>query len=280
MVMNFDITIWGARGSLPIAHPDFQKYGGATPCIEIQIGSHLLIIDAGSGIQQLGRKWSKSKERIEAHLFLSHVHYDHLQGFPFFQTAYVANNEIHIYAERKNDQDAKAQLEGMMKNPYWPVDLSIMKAQLHFHSLAVAETIHVSDGITVRTMRGRHFDGTLLFRIESNGRSLCYISDYEHEGETDPALIEFVRGTDVLIYDAMYTNEEYYGTNGYTAKKGWGHSTWEEGCKLANVAGVKQLLLFHHEINRSDRDLEEIENLARIHFPNTFAARAGMEIKL
>lgn len=277
---RFDITFWGVRGSIPIARSDFMKYGGATPCIEIQAGEHELIFDAGSGVHQLGRKLSNQGKAVVAHVFFSHVHWDHIHGIPFFSPAFETGNMIHFYGEKRKDLSIRDQLAGMMKEPYWPVGLGTMKAEIIFHTISVNETIILAPGLTVQTMRGNHPGETLLYRVTYGERSVCYISDYEHQDKTDPELVEFVRGTDVLLYDATYTDEEYYGLNGKPPKKGWGHSTWQEGCKLAKLAEAKQLILFHHEINRTDQDLEVIEKEAREHFPNTYAARVGMRIKL
>lgn len=277
---SMKLTFWGVRGSIPITRSDVLKYGGNTPCIEIDAGEHLLIIDAGSGIHQLGNKLSSFNHKITTHLLISHVHWDHIQGFPFFMPAFVEGNTIHIYGEQKGDLHIKDQLAGMMKDPYWPIGLDMMKANLIFHALAVGDTLSLNQDLRVTTMQGNHPGGTMLYHIAFKDKSISYISDYEHQGETDTKLIEFVRGTDILIYDAFYTDDEYHGTNGKISKRGWGHSTWQEGCKLAQLAEVKQLFLFHHDINRTDTELEQIELEARRVFPNTHAAREGVTIHI
>ncbi len=278
--VGFRMTFWGVRGSLPVARKDVLKYGGNTPCIEIEAGEQLLIFDAGSGIRQLGENWTDYGRGLTVHLFFSHVHWDHIQGFPFFNPAFIDGNTIHIYGEKKDGLHIKEQLTGMMKEPYWPIGLELMKANIVFHSLSVGDVLSLDQDLVITTMRGNHPGGTLLYRISYGDKSISYISDYEHSFDTDPELIEFVRRTDVLIYDAFYTEEEYLGINGNSSKRGWGHSTWQEGCKLAKAAGAKQLYLFHHDINRTDSDLEQIEREAKQHFPNTIAASEGLVIQL
>lgn len=278
---QFKITFWGVRGSLPVAKSDFMKYGGATPCIEVNVGGHLLIFDAGSGIHQLGRELSSLGQRVNAHLFFSHVHWDHIQGIPFFGPAFESGHTIHFYGEEKNGLSIREQLAGMLKEPYWPVGLETMQAELIFHSITENEQIPLGPSLTIHAMRGNHPGQTLLYRVTYGDRTFCYISDYEHmDTDVDPKLIEFVRNADVLVFDAAYSDEEYYGLNGNVPKKGWGHSTWQHGCKLAQLAGVKQLLLFHHELNRTDEELDIIEKNARLQFANTSVAYVGMEIKL
>ncbi len=278
---RFEVTFWGVRGSLPVSKSDFMKYGGATPCIEVKVGNHLIIFDAGSGIHQLGRTVSSIGHPVQAHVFFSHTHWDHIQGIPFFSPAFEAGNTIHFYGETKGGLSIKEQLTGMLSEPYWPVGLETMQAELHFHSISKDEQIVFEPSLSIRTMRGNHPGDTLIYRVTYGDQSFCYISDYEHKSaDIDPELLDFVRDTDVLVFDAAYSDEEYYGLNGKAPKKGWGHSTWQHGCKLAKMSGAKQLILFHHELNRTDLELENIERDARLQFSNTLAARVGMEIKL
>lgn len=277
---HLQIRFWGTRGSIPITGAQNMKYGGNTSCVEIKIGQTLIIIDAGTGIYHLGRHLTKGTVPVKACLLLSHVHLDHIQGFPLFEPAFNPNNLIHIYGEVKESLSLREQLAHLLQPPYWPIGLGAMKADMQFQEMTAGEMIQITEDIRVRTIRGNHPGGTILFRIEHGAQSVCYISDYEHSQETEPDLIGFVRDTDVLIYDATYTETEYEGQEGQLGKQGWGHSTFMEGCKLATLSGAKQLILYHHSPDRTDEQLDSIEQEARQYFEATSASYDGMEIHL
>lgn len=271
---NFQVTFWGVRGSLPIPGPQTAKYGGNTSCVQIQISQRLIILDAGTGIYKLGQQLMKSGKRICGDIFITHTHWDHIQGFPFFSPAFARNNHFNLYGPTKADMDFADLMKGQMTYQHFPVNLDSMGAEIFFHELVSGDTVDLGDNIIVRTTHNNHPNGGLAYRFDSDGLSCSYITDTEHFACINDRLREFVQDTDLLIYDTNFTDEEY---NRFI---GWGHSTWQEGIKLARAAGAKKLVLFHHDKERSDEDMDKIEKQAQEHFSDCVAAREGMVISL
>ncbi len=217
---------------------------------------------------------------LEAHLFLSHLHWDHIQGFPFFAPAYAPGHRIQLYAPERcaPHGDVRAALAAQMKAPHFPVGLDAMRAGLSFAAMAAGSVVRVGGGgaATVRAAAAKHPNGCLAYRVDGDGRSLVYATDTEHDGSgrVDGDLLELARGADLLVYDAQYTADEY------AARRGWGHSTAEEGARLAEAAGVGQLVLYHHDPTHDDWQIARIEAATRARFPSTVAAREGLTITL
>lgn len=279
---DFRVIFWGVRGSYPAPGPHTVRFGGNTPCVQLQIGSHLLILDAGTGICSLGQRLQAMSDGkpVEGTLLITHAHWDHIQGFPFFTPAFQAANRFCIYGTGSGDVSFSEILHGQMCGPYFPVGMSEMEAELQLVEIVPGCEWELPAGITVKTFANNHPNGGVSYRIEHEGRSCSYISDLEHHREPDTALATFVHGTDLLIYDANYTLLEYEGIAGSPARIGWGHSTWEEGIKLFHAANARRLAFFHHDPNRSDTELEEMEREVQKTEPDCFAAREGMVIEL
>jgi len=271
---DFQVIFWGVRGSIPVPGPDTLKYGGNTLCVQIQIGKRLLIFDAGSGIYSLGRKLVKRSSELCADILITHTHWDHIQGFPFFAPAFVKGNQFRLYGQSKIDSTFAELMHGQMAYQHFPVSLEQMGAKFEFHELDSGMKIDLGDGINLRTVLNNHPGGGLSYRLDYHGRSCCYVTDTEHYSEIDKALCKFISNSDLVIYDAHFTDEEY------PDYVGWGHSTWQEGIKLIEAAGAKQLVLFHHANFRNDREMDIIEQQAQIRRPNSVAAREGMVINL
>jgi phosphoribosyl 1,2-cyclic phosphodiesterase len=270
------VTFWGTRGSIATPGVGTLTYGGNTSCVEIRCGTDIFIFDAGTGIRPLGLALAQEfKDRpVTLHLFISHTHWDHIQGFPFFTPAYIKGNRIEIYGpERAAGRDVRAALDAQMRAPHFPVGLDAMRAELGFHPLPAGAEFRISP-IQVRAAAANHPGGCLAYRLESGGRSVVYATDTEHGEEVDSGLLELARDCDVLIYDAQYTAEEY------PQKRGWGHSTPEEAVRLARAAGAGQLVLFHHDPGHGDEAIAKMEQSARALFPTASAAREGLEIVL
>ncbi len=269
---------WGVRGSCASAGGHTVQVGGNTSCVEVRVGDQLFILDAGTGLRGLGAELMARGEKLDATLLLSHFHWDHIQGFPFFTPAYVPGNRLTVYGpERAAPRgDVRAAIDAQMKAPHFPVGLEVMRAQLAFHALPAGACVPIG-AATVSTAAACHPNGCLAYRISAGGRSVVYATDTEHDthsGAIDRNLLELARGADVLIYDAQYTDEEYRG------KRGWGHSTSAEGVRLARAAGVGQLVLFHHDPAHDDWQIACIEAEARALFEPTCAAREGLQITL
>jgi len=278
------ITFWGVRGSIPTPGPDTVEIGGNTSCVEVRAGKAIVIFDGGTGLRLLGQKLLREMP-LTAHIFFSHVHWDHIQGFPFFAPAFVPGNHIHLYGGNNVSRTLEETLAGQMDYPSFPVHLTEMGAKMTFADLYEGQTLEIDagDGSTFRitTSRGNHPNGVWAYRFEHKGRSAVYATDTEHYSVVDPKLTKLARDADVLIYDAMYTPEEYAGTAGTGGPKvGWGHSTIDEAAKLAKAANAKKLVLFHHDPAQSDAAVREKERRCREWFANTVAAYEGLALEL
>lgn len=281
---NFSIKFWGVRGSRPVPGPTTLDYGGNTPCVELNLADELIILDAGSGIAALGNKlFNDSKqERVKANIFFSHYHWDHIQGLPFFKPAWQKGNKLNLYGKDSECGLSLQQvLQKQMSPPFFPVPLSDMEAELNFHQIEAEEVINLGREIKVKTFANNHTNSALAFRIEYQNRSCCYLTDYEHLEQSKARLIDFIKESDILIYDTNFTASEYNGgSDRLNNKIGWGHSTWQKAVEYAQAASVKRLVLFHHADFRTDQDLAKIEAKAKDVWPTTIAAKEGMVLKL
>lgn len=274
---KFLLRVWGARGSIPSPGPKTIKYGGNTSCLEVRCGDELIIIDAGSGIRELGFFLLK-EQPIKASILFSHFHWDHIQGFPFFVPGFQSGNIFTLYGESKLNYSFEKLMAGQMIYPHFPVTLKDMAAEMTFIELTGRDVFNIGE-VEVKTFRTNHPDGCVAYRLDYKGRSILYATDTEHYSCVDPNLKRGAQNVDCLIYDANYTDEEYCGKVGFP-RTGWGHSTWSAGIKLAKASSAKQLILWHHDHAHEDSFIEKIEKEAQIEFVNTIAAREGLEIIL
>lgn len=278
------ITFWGVRGSIPSPGPDTVGVGGNTSCVEVRAGKLLIVFDGGTGLRLLGKTLLKEMP-IKAHLFFSHVHWDHIQGFPFFDPAFVPGNEINLYGGNNVSRTLEETLAGQMDHPSFPVHLTDMGAKMIFHDVIENTPIELDAGDGTKAVisgaHGNHPNGVWAYRVDHGGKSVMYATDTEHYAVVDPRLASLAKGTDVLIYDSQYTPEEYAGTAGTGGSKvGWGHSTFEEAVKLAKAAAVKKLVLYHHDPMQSDAAVAEKERRAKELWADCVAAREGLKIEL
>jgi phosphoribosyl 1,2-cyclic phosphodiesterase len=273
----FRVTFWGVRGSIASPGPKTARIGGNTSCLEVRVGRELVILDGGTGLRLLGEKLL-GEMPIRASMFFSHVHWDHIQGFPFFAPAFVKGNSFVLYGGKNVTQTLEETLAGQMNFPTFPVTLNDMGAQMTFRDLAEGEEVRVGDDVVVTSAQLKHPGGVLAYRLEHQGRSIVYATDNEHGAEPDPKLLALAKNADVLIYDAQYTPEEYAGANGAGSKVGWGHSTMMEGARVAEIAGVRKLILFHHDPNQDDAAVDQKTERARAAFGATEAAYEGLTV--
>ena len=273
--MSFQVKIWGCRGSIPVATPQNIRFGGSTACIELDINGQTVIIDAGSGIRELGAEITR-RGTASAHLLLSHGHYDHVMGLPFFSPVYDRGMKLDVWSGHTDGKPSTREIiAGFMQEPYLPVTIDLMCASLSYHDIKAGSTLDLGNGVTATSCRTNHPGGCLAWRVDNDGCSFVYLSDHEHGNSVvDKALVAFSEGADLMLYDAMYTDREYEN------RKGFGHSTWREACKVAQSAGVRELLLFHHAPERTDAELEAIEAQAHSLFSGASAARDGHIVKL
>jgi phosphoribosyl 1,2-cyclic phosphodiesterase len=271
------ITFWGVRGSIASPGPETAGVGGNTSCVEVQCGSTRLILDAGTGVRRLGDKLL-GEGPVDATVLLSHLHWDHIQGLPFFVPAYLPSTKLQIVGSGGGAAALREVLETQMTAPVFPVRLDELGAQLSLREIRSGETFHVGDA-RVRAAKLNHPGGVMAYRIDFDGCSVVYATDTEHYACVDPTLRALAEGADVLIYDSQYTPEEYRGDAG-RSKVGWGHSTYVAGAELARAAGVGRYVLFHHDPQRNDAGVAEVERKARELFQPSVAAREGMSITL
>ncbi len=275
------LSFWGVRGSTPTVDPATWRYGGNTPCLElIAPDGTQFILDCGTGLRMLGSRWGAPKggKAAETHILVTHYHWDHIQGIPFFSPLYVENNEFHFYSFRSKflGRDSLKQVfEAQMASPYFPVDMSAMSAKRKFKEVDGGESFKVGENkITARWLN--HPQGCLGFRIETPAGAVAYATDNEPgDAKLDESLRELAAGADIFINDAQFTPEQLE-----TTRKGWGHSSWREGAKVARQMGAKTLVLFHHDPDSTDRMVDSILKQAREEFDSVFAASEGMVITL
>ncbi len=267
--MTHDLTVrfLGVRGSIPTPGPQTTA-GGNTACVEVCAGDTRIILDAGSGLRTLGDERMRGGPRHST-ILLSHLHWDHVCGLPFFTPIYVPGHRVEIASGPNGVLPIDDAIRSLFKAPFFPVDYADLGGQVSTRELRTNERFEIGD-IAITIAKLNHPDPVYGFRLEHGGQSIVYATDTEHFACVDPTLKKLAAGADILIYDAQYTPDEY------PTKVGWGHSTWQAGAELARAAGVPQLVLFHHDPNRTDAALAAIEAEARAHLPGTVAAREGM----
>jgi phosphoribosyl 1,2-cyclic phosphodiesterase len=274
---SMTVRFWGVRGSLAAPGKSTNRIGGNTACIEVRCGGETVIFDSGTGLRPLGIALARQGP-VRASLFLSHYHWDHIAGLPFFAPAYDPKSELTIHGAMRRGRDVRQILSGQMIDPYFPVDLGVLNAHLRFVTLQDGGEAHVGNA-TLRAAELNHPGGALGFRLEHLGKVMVYATDFEHGTPADDRLVELSRGADLLVFDAQYTPAEYEG-NGEASKKGWGHSTYAVGARIARKAGVKKLALYHHAPERDDKSIDKLERKAKKLHGGAFAARVGLEIAL
>lgn len=251
---HIDIAFWGVRGTLPKTGPDALKYGGNTSCVTIEFpNQQIFIFDGGSGIKELGSQLiAEGRKRINGKLFISHPHWDHINAIPFFAPLYMQGNEFEILGAKQGDITMRELISAQMDGVYFPITLTEFSARTYFRNLD--EGTHDVSGIEVKTKLLAHPGSALGYRVNYNGRSVCYVTDQElylpdsefYDSHYERTMADFVRGADILITDSTYTDEEY------KSKVNWGHSCISKVCELADAGDVKKLYLFHHDPDQDD----------------------------
>lgn len=276
---QFTVHFWGVRGSIACPGSETVRYGGNTPCIEMRVGSERLIFDGGTGLRVLGQSLL-AQMPVTGHLFFTHYHWDHIQGFPFFVPAFIKMNTFYIYGTIAPDgSTVQHRLNDQMLHPNFPVPLQIMGADLKFVDITVGNRIQIGDEIVVETALLNHPGEAVGYRVNWRNYAAAYITDTEHfPDHLDENVLFLARNADVLIYDATYTDEEYYSEK--SSKVGWGHSTWQEAVKVAKAAQVKRLVIFHHDPLHNDDFMDKIGEQVAEQFPNSLIAREGLSIQL
>ena len=270
-VRDFSVHFWGVRGSIACPGLQTARYGGNTSCLEIRCGDDVLIFDAGTGIRGLAKSLMGAKS-LELDLFFTHTHFDHVCGFPFFAPAFEADTRLRIWAGHLSPERKINEVLGyVMREPLWPVQLEYMAAKVSFCDFTAGEVLRPKDGIVVRTTPLNHTNGATGYRIEYDGRSICYITDTEHfPDRLNQDIVDLIKETDIFIYDCTYTDDEY------PDHVDWGHSTWQEGVKLAAEADAKTFVVFHHNPDHNDDAMDSIAASVMAARPGSVVAREGM----
>lgn len=297
------IRFWGVRGSYPVPGPRTMRYGGNTSCVEVQAGPHTIILDAGTGIINLGndlvrRAAANNNQPIVATILFSHMHNDHTVGFPFFDPAYLGSSTLFIFGPKVFESDLEETLSHSMLPPSFPVSLDELPARKILCNVNETDLVLLGDTPTdVRVLNLYHDvieppkeavwirtyhsyahpkNGVNIYNISWQGKTVVYATDTEGYVETDRRLVKFASGADVLIHDAQYRTEDY--VNPLRPKQGWGHSTPHMAVAVAKASACKRLVLFHHEPLYDDEIVAEMEREAQQSFPNTISAYEGLEI--
>ncbi len=295
------IKFWGTRGSIPTPGKETVRYGGNTPCVEVRLNDDSLVIfDAGTGIRGLGDELMTAGESVKAYLIISHAHWDHIHGFPFFKPAFISGNEFTIIGAQSKVVKLRKIIADQMDKVYFPIQLNALKAKFKFVPIK-EQVISVFDA-TLTSLYVNHPAFSLGYRLSSGGRTLVYISDNEPfdrevaksiknvdkmvvakymavKGDPNQRVFDFARGADILIHDTTYTPEEYVN------HVGWGHSHYLFSLKVAAEARVKKLVLFHHDQTHDDNKIDEIlqkcvkEIKTRNYQFECIAAAEGMELE-
>ena len=272
LTMGIGLSFWGVRGSIACPSPTHVRYGGNTSCLEIRAGSERIILDAGTGLRELGNQFMRDDVR-RASLLLTHTHWDHINGFPFFKPAYVANRRFRIMAGHLDKMGVRDILAGQMAEPTFPVPLETMHGELDFEDFNAGDAFSLVPGVHVRTAKLKHPNGATGYRIEHEGKAVCYVTDTEHVvGQPDQSVLSLIEGADLVVYDSTYTDEEF------PLHVGWGHSTWQEAIRLCRGANVKRLAIFHHDPDHDDVFMDHVAAEAQAQWSGAFVAHEKMSL--
>ena len=274
------IRFWGVRGTIPAPGPDTVRLGGNTACIDVLTSDdQLIVIDAGSGIRRLGIALSEEySSRIVGTILVSHTHWDHIQGFPFFSPLIgpqSRQNRFVIVGQKRVGRQLEKVLAGQIIEPYLPFAFKELAADIHVKEVSGGESVVIGDDTMIRVAELRHPGGCLGFRIENNNKVFAYCTDSSHEDDQlTENVLALAQDADLLVHDAQYSLEQRVEYPEY------GHSSWLEAVKVAEKANVGCLALFHYDPNASDDYMESVLHKAREIFPRTILSQEGLELNL
>ena len=306
---EFRVKFRGIRGSYPIAHKDYLKYGGNTSCVEVNVGGHLIVLDAGTGLIELGNELMKEhiasgtnlydRNPMEITLLLSHIHQDHIQGFTFFRPSYVPTTKLNVLGTADYNENLADELSQLLFTKSFPLNLGDIAAKLNIMDVNETECIILDDrGIKLKRIEAGETltpqneeliiscyksyahpqDGVLIYKIAYKDKSLVYASDKETYIGGDKKLSIFARNCDLLIHDAQYTTDDYM--NSYSPKQGYGHSTFDMAQESKSQSGAKKLVFYHFDPSYNDEKLDEIAQHYQKISDTSYVASEGLEIVL
>ena len=263
MADGLKVRFWGVRGSISCSGAEYARYGGNTSCLEVTGGGRRLIFDAGTGIRPLGLELDRQSP-VDIDIYFTHTHLDHLSGLTFFSPLFDKRNSVRLWAGHlEPPYRLKQVVSKLMQAPLYPVSLEVFRAQVEFREFKSGQALACGD-LAMQTAPLNHPNGATGYRVEFRGKSICYITDTEHRGDgPDRTIVELCRGADIMIYDSSYTDAEY------DHFRGWGHSTWQEGMRVADAAGVGTLVLFHHDPSHDDAFMDGVARDSALARPGT-----------
>lgn len=271
---DFFVQFWGVRGSIPCPGGDMVRYGGNTSCLEIRCGSYILILDGGTGLRLFDHSRSGAGP-LDADVLFTHTHLDHICGWPYFTSLLDPQSTINVWCGHLlPDHTIEQILGGLLSEPFMPVQNQGIRARIDCRDFTAGETLNPRSGVTLHTALLNHPQGATGYRVEFGGKSICYITDTEHQpGEPDRKILRLIEGADVVIYDSTYTDEEF------PDHVTWGHSTWQEGVRLCDAANVGQFVVFHHDPGHDDSFMDGIAKDVERARPGSLVAREGMVLR-
>lgn len=270
-----NIRFWGVRGGIATPGDAFRRYGGNTSCVEVSVGETRIMLDAGTGACGLGQQIARQQQK-NLLVLLSHLHSDHIAGFRFFAPAFVPETTVTVMSGNlKPPHTTRSVFEREFSSPVHPIPLDEKIVNTTFEDFVSGDALDVISGIDIKTLPLNHQDGATAYRLSANGKSVCYVTDVEHEvGRLSADICAFVEGADLMIYDSTYTDEEF---DRYID---WGHSTWQEAVRIGNAGNVGRVALFHHSHLRTDDEMDRIVEQASNNCSLAFAARDGLQLEL
>jgi len=298
------VRFWGTRGSYPVARAEMLRYGGNTTCVEVRAGGRRIILDAGTGLRPLGAALAGEQAGpLRLDMLITHTHWDHIIGFPFFEPLFSPHNCLDIYGLLRTQSSLRATIANALSDPLLPMSLEDLRAELHFHEIDEGLCFQLGPEVRVSTARANHPYRALAYRIETDEAALVFIpdtgpfhtvlfgderiewtgsptahthADLRELAEMRAKVVELARGADWLIYDAQFTEEQY------RRFPHWGHSTGAQAREIAEAAGVRTLLLFHHDPHRTDAEMDGLLAEQRAAAPpdmEVLAAYEGLELR-
>lgn len=304
---DFKVKFRGVRGSFPVADKKFLQYGGNTSCVEVQAGSHTIILDAGTGIVKAGDELmekyissaleTKDRTPIHTSILLSHIHQDHLLGLTFFKPMHLPSAKIDIFGDGCDNSDLKENLSQLVFGKTFPLDLSDIQCELNIHNLSedyailfkpdkapqlikTDEAVQEENDVLVTFYKSyvHPQNGVIIYKISYKGKSLIYATDKESYVGGDKKFIRFAKNCNLLIHDAQYTSEDYL--NSHSPKQGFGHSTYEMALEAKSKTNAQKLAFFHYEPSYDDSKLDKIKELYTSQNKNVFMAYEGLELNI
>lgn len=271
-----NVRFHGVRGSIPVSGPRFARTGGNTTTVVLEADGQRLILDGGTGLVALGQELGCTA--IDTTVLFTHVHWDHIQGVPFFAPLFHPGSRVCFAGARTPWGGIADSLQAQMRPPQFPVGLDAFNAELRFHDVDPGHAFEIGP-FRIEAAEMTHPNGVLVYRVHADEHTVVFATDVEHGDQLDRRLVDFAAGADLLIHDAQYTAAEYRGEGG-PSRRGWGHSTWEDAVEVSTLGGVERLALFHHDPCRDDDGVARIEEHARERFAGSFAAREGEVVTL